>query len=296
MKGVILAAGKGTRMQPLTSGRPKPLIPVANKPVLEHIIAAFKKAGIKDLILVVSSGDKIKNHFGKGKKFGVNLSYVVQKERLGTAHAISKVKKHIKKDFIVAPGDDLIDSESIKRLKKEHSGDITFCLSKRSKEELKHLGVVKVKGKKVQGITEKPENPAGKYASTATFAFSPEIFKAIDEIKKSKRGEYELPDAINVLLKKGKAGWVEANLWQRLSYPWDILKANEILLKELSEKREGIIEDNVTLKGKVSVGKGTRIKSGAYIEGPAMIGKNCTIGPNCFIRNHVTLGNGVRVG
>ncbi len=297
MKALILAAGKGTRMYPLTETRPKPMLLIGNKPILEHIILAFKRAGIKDFVIVIDQNSPIRNYFGHGKNFGVKISYVYQFKKLGTAHAILQAEKFLKKDFIVSNADNLVGFEAIKELKNTHKGAATLCLYEAPPEKLKNLGVVETYGKKVTRIVEKPAQPRGKFANTGMIAFSPVIFDAIKKIKKTKRKEYELPDAIQLLIKKKEqVSWVKTKDWIHITYPWDLLDANKFILDRMDEKIDGIIEDNVVIKGKVSIGRGTRIKSGVYIEGPVMIGKNCTIGPNCFIRNYVTLGDEVRVG
>lgn len=297
MKSVILAAGGGTRMEPLTETTPKPLLPVANTPIIEHIINSMKTANLKEILIVVEPKSKIIEYLGNGKKLGIKINYVVQKEKLGTANALSMCENFIDSDFVLINGDNLVRPEILKELQKKHNSDLTMCLLK--VEDPTGLGSVAVEGSRVTKILEKPKpgEALSDLASIGTYAFSPEIFDAIKKVKKSQRGEYELPDAMNILLDEGKkVSYIIAKFWQHLSYPWDLLTLNKMILDETKPQLLGKVEKNVTLKGKVWLGKNSIIKSGAYIEGPVMIGDNCTIGPNCFLRSYTTLGNNIRVG
>ena len=295
MKGLILAAGKGTRLRPLTDTRPKPMIPLANKPVLEYVINAFREADIKEITIVVDEDSPVKEYFGNGSDLGVVISYAIQKERLGTAHAISMAD--FEENFVVTNGDNLIDSKVLEDIIAKHEGNIaTLGLFETDNPE--GLGQVKVKDDKVVGLAEKPKKAVSKLVNTGTIAFSPAIFKEIKNLKKSKRGEYEITEAIlNLIKKKKNVGYVKTQFWRHISYPWDILKVNKEVIDSIEGEEEGsIIEDGVTINGEVQIGKGTLVKSGSYIEGPVVIGKNCVIGPNCFIRDHASIGDNCRVG
>ena len=297
MKGVILAAGGGTRLAPLTNTRAKPAIPVANRPLIEHIIASLKGAGIEDIVIIVNTSGELEKLLEDGSKLGVKLKYVVQEEQLGTAHAISLVKEMVTEPFILVNGDNLVPRSVVNELVEKFNGTATITLLKA--EDLSSLSTCELDGNKVLKIIEKPKSgeELSPYASIGTYAFSPEIFDYIDKVEKSPRGEYELPSAMDLMLRDGKEmTWVETEQFQHLSHPWDMLSETVVFLDIMEEAREGTIEEGAVLKGKVSIGKGTVIKSGAYIEGPVLIGENCTIGPNCFIRAYTTIGNNCRVG
>ena len=294
MKGLILAAGKGTRLRPLTYGRTKSMLKVANKPILEHIILAFKDAGIKEIVVIVGS-DEIEGYF-KQKDLGVKLEFVIQKEALGTAHAIGMAEKKLKGDFVAANGDNLTDSETISKLIKQHKAPVTMVVF--NTPNISELCSVVVEGEKVDEIIEKPEGEApSPLGGTGIYAFSQEIFGEIKKLEKSKRGEYEITDAVQNLIKNGKkVSWFETKFWYHISYPWDLLKANKALLENLEGENLAEVEENVSIKGKLIAGEGTVIKSGVYIEGDVAIGKNCTIGPNCYIRGSTSIGDNCRVG
>ncbi|HIJ98568.1 TPA: NTP transferase domain-containing protein [archaeon] len=302
MQSIVLAAGEGTRMLPLTSTRPKPMLPIANKPILEHIVNALKKAGVKEAVVVQDPSRFIENYFKDGKEFGIKLKYIVQAQKLGTAHAISLCESLIKDDnFLVINGDNFVRVEVLADLVRKHKGDATITLLEVPDRELMGtLSTVKFDADRVVRIIEKPTpgQILSPYASIGTYVFSQYLFDAIKKIKKSPRGELELPTAMQLMLsERKKMYYVKTHYWQHISYPWDLLTANKMFLDETKAKvKGGEIEKNVTIKGKLLLGKNSIIKSGTYIEGSVMIGDNCTIGPNCFLRSYVCLGNNVRVG
>ena len=147
------------------------------------------------------------------------------------------------------------------------------------------------------GIYEKVADAPSKLANTGVYLLTEEIFPAIDRTRQSPRGEYELTDSLQLLIDEGRApSWVRVDQWLDVSYPWDLLTANEALLSDLDTENAGTIEENVTLKGKVAIGAGTAIRSNSYIVGPVAIGENCEIGPNCYIRAHTAIGDNCHVG
>ena len=159
------------------------------------------------------------------------------------------------------------------------------------------LGMVELSGKKVANIYEKTEKPPTLMANAGLYLFNLEIFEAISRTEKSPRGEYEITDSLKILL-ASKSGlyYQELQSWLDLSYPWDLLTANETMLAGLKEQNLGEVEENVVLKGAVVIGKNTVVRSGTYIEGPVIIGDDCRIGPNCYIRPSTTIGNGCHIG
>jgi bifunctional UDP-N-acetylglucosamine pyrophosphorylase/glucosamine-1-phosphate N-acetyltransferase len=298
MKAVILAAGKGTRMGPLTENRPKVMLPIANRPLLEHIILTLKIAGISDILIVTGyCREKIEEYFKDGSKLGVNIVYVEQKMQKGTADAIASVKNSINERFLVTNGDVFAGSSDIKNLLKT-SGDVVIASKRVASPE--EYGILYVKGKWVEKIVEKPKSSASDIANAGIYVFSPDIFDAIENTIPSLRGEYEITDSIQHMIDSGKhAGFVILERWQDIGFPWHVLEANEMLLndgKDIQWEIRGEVESHATLKGNVSVGLGTIVRNGSYIIGPVVIGKNCDIGPNCFIRPATSVGDGVRIG
>ena len=296
MKAVILAAGNGGRMFPFSPSIPKVMIPIANKPFLHHIIDALKQAGIINIVLVVNyQHDPIKNYFGYGTQFGVNIEYVWQTEMLGTAHAISMAARKIKSRFLVLNGDCYIDPHHIKRaMRSDH--DVVMTATELADPD--QYGVMEVEDGYVTALHEKTENPPTNLVNTGVYVFNPDVFDFIRTTPKSTRGEYEITQTIQDMMDYGlKVEYKSVgNDWLHLSQPWDILELNKKFNSGPGAVINGRVEQNVTIHGNVNVDRGTTLRSGAYIEGPVRIGTNCDIGPNCYIRPHTSIGNNVRVG
>lgn len=297
---IILAAGEGTRLRPLTSTRPKPMLPVAGKPILEWNMLALSKAGIKKAVIVVGyKKEKIINHFGK-KHNGIQIEYIEQKEQLGTGHAASMAEGLVKDSFIIMNGDVLVTGELITELVKDFAArkaEAGMCFA--SVEDPARYGIGEVSGGFVKSLEEKPSRPKSNLANAGVYAFSESVFGLLKEIKKSSRLEYELTDALMHLIKSGKvSAVVSKDEWMDVGLPWHLLDANEILLKrmELKPGRKAVVEPGAKLVGDVFVGDGTEVRNGCYIMGPVYIGKNCLIGPNTFIRPYTTIMDGCHIG
>jgi len=291
MKCVILAAGEGKRMHPLTYTRPKVMLPIANKPILELNLLNAIKAGLKQFIFVVGyKSEMVRNYFENGKKWNIKIEYVNQGSALGTAHAIGIVEKFTD-DFVVLSGDTIFEQKDIKKIveKKNSMGIIKV-------ENPKEYGVVEIKKGKVNKILEKMETPISNVINAGIYHFDKKIFDFIKRTSRSLRGEYEITDSINMMTNKIDIEGVLLNEWRDVVYPWHLLDANEEILKKIPKKIEVTVEKNTTIKDKVIIGKNSVIKSGSYIEGPVVIGENCKIGPNCYIRPYTTIGNECHIG
>jgi len=304
MKAVILAAGEGVRLQPITSTRPKHLIKVGGKPILEHCLNAVKTSGIDEALIVIHyMGDAIRQYFGDGEKFGLKIEYVEQKAVLGTGNAVSMVEPHIKDDFLLAYGDLLFSAEAVKNVidlhKKEKPAATMAVVPVENPED---YGIVELEDKKhVKRIVEKPkhEEAPSNLANAGICVFSTEIFDKVRETSASARGEWEITDAVSQLLKEKKtvlAVKVSRDDWVDIGRPWDLLEANRWALERMDHKVWGLVENGAHLVGPVTVAETARIRSGAYIEGPALIDEESDIGPNCYIRSYTSVGKKVRIG
>ncbi len=303
MKAVILAAGLGTRMRPLTFTKPKFLLPVAGMPALDHVISLLKHAGVQKIAMVVSFGkEQIMERYGDGSAFGVNVEYLVQKELLGTANAVQMAEKFASNDrVLVINGDTLIDQESLNTFIEryhnlEHKKDFGGLMATIEVDEPEQFGIVFMKGDKVASIVEKPKKVKSRLANAGIYIFDPVIFDAIKHTKKSPRGEYELPTSMELLMKEKSIYTSPIKLWGDIGRPWDLLFANEYFLRNLKGEIHGKIEVGAKVDENVYIGEGTIIRSGSYILGPTYIGKDCDIGPNCFIRPSTSVGDNVRIG
>ena len=304
MKAVLLAAGEGVRLLPITATRPKHLIKVGGKPILQFCLEAVKEAGITEVIIVTHfMGDVIRQHFGDGEKLGLNISYVEQKVVLGTGNAAEVAKSNVDDDFVLVYGDLLFGVDAVKNvLKLFKHGKTSAVMGVVPVDKPESYGIIELdEEKKVKRIVEKPA--AGKapsnLANAGIYVFSREIFDKIKQTKASVRGELELTDAVTLLAKEGKtvlASELSRDDWFDVGRPWDLLDANNWALKRMDPQVLGTIEQGAHLIGPVWVAESARIRSGAYIEGPAFIDENCDVGPNCYIRSGTSLGKSVRVG
>jgi UDP-N-acetylglucosamine diphosphorylase/glucosamine-1-phosphate N-acetyltransferase len=291
MKCVILAAGEGNRMHPLTYTRPKVMLPIAGKPILEWNLLNARAAGLKEFIFVVSyKSEMVREYFGDGKPWNVKINYVNQGKAMGTAHAIGTVEPFVS-DCIVLCGDTIFGSNDIKQIAKKGTKIGLVKI-----DNATEYGIVELKKNHVVKIYEKMEHPLSNVINAGIYHFNKHIFNSIRKTEKSPRGEFEITDSINMLVSKEPMEGVFLKEWRDVVYPWHLLDANEELLKKLRTKIQGTVEKNVVMKGIVVVGKGTVIRSGTYIEGPVVIANNSKIGPNCYLRPYTTIGNNCHVG
>ncbi|HJJ30812.1 MAG TPA: sugar phosphate nucleotidyltransferase [Methanocorpusculum sp.] len=293
MQCVILAAGEGSRMRPLTTERPKVMLSLAGKPILEHLIENVKAAGISDIILVTGyHAEAVKSHFGNGDRFGVTITYVVQKKQLGTADALRQAEAFVKDTFLMLNGDMLLDTEDLQHLVRMKAPVMAVSTTTHPQD----FGVVTLSGKKISSLEEKSLHPKSDIINAGAYLFDAGIFELLKKVSPSTRGEYELTDALAEYIAANTLSAHRLSLWVDVGYPWDMLTANEYLLSRLKSRIDGAVEDHVFIKGTVVVGKNTTIKSGTYIEGPVVIGDNCDVGPNAYLRPGTTVGNNCHIG
>lgn len=281
-------------MRPLTLSRPKVMLPIVNKPILEHLLIEAREAGIGEFIFIVGYCDEqVRSYFGNGDEWGVNITYCEQRKQLGTADAIKMVEGRLDGNFVVMNGDVIIGKDDIARLL-NNSGT---TLSMIEVEDSLGLGMVELKEGRVVRIYEKTRKPPTSMANTGLYMFTPEIFSVISRTAKSPRGEYEITGSVQLLLEAGcDISYQEIKSWFNLTYPWDLLTANESLLARVEPQNLGRVEDNVVLSGPITIGRNTVIRSGSYIIGPVIIGDDCDIGPNCYIRPATSIGDGCHIG
>ena len=289
---LILAAGKGTRMWPLTENNPKPLLPIGGLPIIERQIYELKKVGVKNIHILIGYqmkdiSDKLKN----GNKYKVNINYITQEEQKGTGHAVGLANGVINDRFYCINGDMVINAENLKNLNQDEKN---LAMMVTEVEDCSNFGVVESQNNYLISIVEKGMKGKGTI-NAGSYIFDKRIFEAIDGINKSIRGEYELTDALQSIAESIRT--VNHNgFWKDIGSPWDLITANENYMEDINEEIQGIIEENVTIKGKLYLGKKSIIKAGTYIEGPVWIGEDCVIGPNAYLRKGTTLCGSNKVG
>lgn len=297
MKALILCAGEATRLRPLTYALPKHLLPVANRPVIEHVIDAIKRAGITEIGLVVSlkTMEQFRAHLGDGQRRGVQLEYILQPEPRGLAHAVACARDFVSQDdFLVYLGDNLVEEGLTTLLQEFREARPEALLSLVKVEDPRRFGVAVLEGNEIKRLIEKPAEPLSNLAIAGIYVFQPIIFEAISEIRPSPRGELEITDAIQRLIDRGYRvlphrieGW-----WKDVGKPEDLLEANRLLLRRLGDTSlEGAWLDEATattLEGPVALAPGVKVRN-SHITGPVVIGADAEIS-NAQVGPDVALG------
>jgi len=284
-QAVILVAGEGQRLRPFTVTKPKVMLSVAGKPILSYVIESLSQNGIRSIVLIVGyRKEQVFDYIGSGEQFGVDITYITQERQLGTAHALAKAKEVTEDEFLVLPGDNLIEADTIAQFVAMKPNAV---LVKRVDNPVRY-GVVTIDNNIVKDIVEKPKEAKSNMINTGIYAFTTEIFSFIE-------AELDIPDALNNMIAQGypiKAQKADGT-WLDVVYPWDILNLNEAVLRQIPANLGGTIETGVSLKGVVAVGKDTVIRSNSYIVGPVVIGNGCEIGPNVCILPATSIGDNV---
>jgi len=307
MKAVILLAGEGKRLRPITSTRPKPMIPLNGKPLLEHTVIGLNKAGINHFIFVVGYKESlIKNHFkAVSSKLNIKIEYVTQDRYLGTAHAVNFAKEFIEDEaFLIMYGDIFVDPDAYDTILKsfnaeKYDGLITLYEVNNPQD----YGVISLNSNGlVERIVEKPpkELKMGNLINAGIYIFSSLIFKAIEKTEKSIRNEYEFTDSIEILINQLNGNIlgiaISNHFWNDIGLPWQLFEANNFLLDNLSPQILGTVEKDAQTSGNVYIGKRTIIKSGSDIQGPCFIGKDCIIGPKALIGPYSFIDKNCQIG
>lgn len=263
------------------------MISIADKPILQFVIESLAQVGIRDIILVVGyRKEQIFDYIGSGENFGVDITYVTQAQQLGTAHALSVVRDNVGDEFLVLPGDNLIEPDTIADFSDIEPDAV---LVKRVSNPERY-GVVDIDGNEVKGIVEKPEEAGSNLVNTGIYAFSKDVFNYTE-------GVLDIPIVLNNMIAAGcsiKALETDGT-WLDVIYPWDVISLNQAILQNIEVGLGGTIEDGVTLQGKVIVGDGTVVRAGSCIYGPVVIGRGCDIGPHACIMPSTSIGDNVVV-
>jgi glucose-1-phosphate thymidylyltransferase len=298
MKAIILSGGKGTRLRPLTHTGAKQLVPVANKPILWYGIESIVAAGITDIGIIISpeTGEEVKAQTGNGDRFGANITYILQDQPAGLAHAVKIARPFLgDSPFVMYLGDNLIQNELGQFLNdfKEQHMDALIML--RPVPNPTAFGVAEVDPQgRVLHLVEKPKVPPSNLALVGIYFFADTIHAAIDRIQPSARGELEITDAIQNLIDHQKQvearqiqGW-----WLDTGKKDDLLEANQIVLDTcLKSEILGSVDEHSQVSGRVQIGVGSRLVN-CTVRGPVIIGENCHL-ENCFIGPYSSIADEV---
>ncbi|MDP8243736.1 MAG: glucose-1-phosphate thymidylyltransferase [Candidatus Hinthialibacter antarcticus] len=298
LKAIIPCAGRGKRLRPLTFTNSKPLIPIANKPLVLYAIEKLKRVGVEEIGIVVSDNTHdMADVIGDGSAFDVKISYIQQDKPLGIAHTIMVSQEFLgDSPFIMYLGDNLLQEGlegAVSKFEQCKDGAV-ICLREVDKPEL--FGIALMENDRVVKLVEKPKDPPTNLAAIGIYVFSPNIHKITKNLKPSARGEYEITDAIQGLIDgdypvghQVLAGW-----WIDAGNPDDMIEANRLVLSDIEQPcNKGTVDDGSDVRGDVVIGEGSKIER-STIRGPVVIGKNCFI-RDAFVGSFTSIGDGSRL-
>ncbi|WP_459910642.1 glucose-1-phosphate thymidylyltransferase [Desulfotomaculum defluvii] len=300
MKALIPCGGKGTRLRPLTHTIAKPLVPVANKPILHYILEQIVEAGIFDIGIVVSPENM--HYFSEaledGARFGCQISYILQREQRGLADTVIQARDFLgEASFLMFLGDNLIQ-KGIKEIVTEFkNSQAEAIIQLKQVRDPSRFGVAVIdENNLIVNLVEKPQIPPSDLAVVGVYLFKSVIHQAVNCISPSKRGELEITDAIQKLIDLNYR--VEARVmdgwWLDTGRKEELLEANRIILEEQTELNiEGEVDKESMLKGQVELGKGSKVRQ-SIICGPVRIGENVIIN-NSYIGPHTAIGSGTNI-
>ena len=304
MKALILTAGRGNRLRPLTANRSKSMLMIAGRPVLDYIFESLIENNIKDVIVVVGHGrEEIIDHFQHGTDQGLKIRYVIQHEQKGVEHAILSAREEIEDvdEFLLLNGDVLVEPDMVTRTlanQKTMDSDISMLVTLVSNPE--QFGTVKIgKNGVVERLVEKggPDRYVSNYAVAGVSVFSTKILPLLEE---SKTMELTIEKMIENNDKITAAVWEKD--WAEFTWPWDILKANRIVMDRILRGHGSFISESadvhtsVVLEGPVFIGDDAIVRPGTTLKGPVYIGNQVYIGNNSLVRDYTSLCDGVHIG
>jgi len=301
MKGVILSGGTGTRLRPITHTGPKQLVPVANKPVLEYAIEDLKEAGITEIGIILGNvgREEIQNLVGDGSKYGVDVTYIIQGNPLGLAHAAGCAREFVgDDDFVMYLGDNILNQGISELVESFEAGDYGAGISLQHVDNPQQFGIADVDNDgNVESLVEKPDNPPSDLALIGIYVFSPAVFDAIDRLEPSWRGELEITDAIQLLLDDGYKidSHVVEGWWKDTGKPQDILEANRLVLENRKRSLDGTVEQGAEVSGRVQLAESATIESGAVVRGPVSIADDVTIEDGSYVGPYTSIGENTRI-
>jgi glucose-1-phosphate thymidylyltransferase len=283
MKALILAGGKGTRLRPLTCSTAKHTLPVGNKPIIYYVMEQIRQSGIEDIGVVISpetAGD-IQRALSDGSRWGARISYIMQSPSLGLAHAVQVARNFLgDSSFLLFLGDNLIQ-EGVKDLVSEYLSFLPDALIVlKEVADPRSFGVAELdESGRVVKLVEKPAEPGSNLAMVGAYVFTPAIHDVIAGLKPSRRGEYEITDAIQALMDKG--GVVRSHIlvgwWLDTGKKEDLLEANHKVMDEyLKPGIQGDVDRFSRISGEVEIGPSTRIEN-SQVCGPVSIAAGCYV-------------------
>ena len=299
MKAIVLAAGEGTRLRPLTRTRPKPMLPIANRPLLEHVLEAAKEAGISEFVFVVGyKRERIQSHFGDGDDWGVDIEYAVQEKQLGTGHAVLQAESFVDGEFVALNGDRIVEPEAISAVVDERRRVDAPVMAVTRAANPANYGVVDLDGRRVTSIREKPPAHAvdTEFINAGVYGLDGSLFEHLRET--DSEGELAITSTIQEYGDELRAVPFDG-LWLDVSHLWDLLSVNARALDRFgaTSGSSGSIHDRASVVGPVTRGEDVRLRPGATVLPGTSLGDNVEVGSNAVVSNAVVLPDAtVRAG
>ncbi|MEM0277908.1 glucose-1-phosphate thymidylyltransferase [Pyrobaculum sp.] len=295
MDGVVLAGGYATRLRPTSLSVSKHLVPLANKPVIGWVLEQLAAAGVKRVHIVVGPHNKeqIEEYVGDGSRFGVSAEYVLQERPLGLAHAVSLLEGRVEGGFVVYLGDNLVQGGVARYARRfEEAGADAMVLLKEVEDPARFGVAIFDGGGRLAGFVEKPKEPPSRYALVGLYFFTPAVFDYVKRLRPSWRGEYEITDALDLMIREGHRveyavheGW-----WIDVGKKDDVLEANALLLDEHARRDIRGVVENSKVEGRVVVEEGAVVRN-SVVRGPAVIGKGAVV-EDSFVGPYTSVGDG----
>lgn len=280
---IVLAAGEGNRLHPLTKNRPKPMLPAAAKPILEHVFDQLVDAGVAEIVVVVGyKRERIQSHFGPSYR-DVPVTYVTQNKQLGTGHAVLAAEAAVDGTCLVVNGDQIAASQIIRDTLEAHDAAATVALLQRS--SVAGYGGVLVDEGRVTTIVEDPPDDREYLLNAGIYVLEPAAFDAI-RAAEPRAGERLLVDGLSKLIKRGDAvrGTISEGLWVDATYPWDLLDVSFELFGTELVPESGTVHESAT------------VHDSAVIRDPVVVSRDCVVEPGAVVGPYVCLGENTTVG
>ncbi len=294
MKAVIMAGGEGTRLRPLTANQPKPMLPMANRPMAEHVVNLLRRHGFDDVVVTVAFlANQIRTYFGDGSEFGVRMVYAIEDSPLGTAGSVLDARDELKERFLVISGDVLTDIDLSELVAFHEKQGSVATLALKSMENPLEFGIV-ITGPdgRVERFLEKPGWGAvfSDTINTGIYVLEPEVFDWIPEGRPVDFSGEVFP----AMLEAGRDlfGFVAGGYWEDVG----TLEAYAGAHRDILDGKVDVDVPGFPLRAGIWIGEGAEIHPSATVSGPAVIGDNCRVGPDAELGPHTVIGANVRVG